>query len=117
RVRHHRSTAVDEDDAVLPDVNGHITSGAENDVNVRADLNGFERRPAGHVGLVNVSSGALPGEDAVRPLTRCEHESERDQPRLHSPDARRWRRHDRGSIYHFLLFAAKLEGVCYIPRA
>ena len=73
-VRHRRRAAVDEDETVLSDVDRHVGAGAENDVDVRPDLDGFEAAPL---------SGGRARCCARRPCARCprEHESQRDQPR------------------------------------
>ena len=38
---------VDHDDPVLPDVDGNVAAGAEDDVHVRSNLNRFEARASG----------------------------------------------------------------------
>ena len=87
-VRHRGRAAVDEDDTVLSDVDRDIAPGAKDDVDVRPDLNGLERRGGG---------GALLGEEAVRPLAPSENE--------------------RSAISHGRAVLTRIDGAVMIARA
>jgi hypothetical protein len=67
-----RRAAVDENDAVLANVDGDVRAGAEDDEDVGADLDRFEPQRVGR---------SLPREHRERPVGRARREQQRHQPR------------------------------------
>ena len=101
-VDHRFRAAVDEDDAILTEMNGDVTAGAEDDPDVLPDLDGVERGSVVRACAIGGAwGGTLLRDEAVRPLSSGRNERQRNHPRQRRFGTKSRCNHGRRSVYHF----------------